>query len=565
MEDTKKDPNIESATETEVKTAVEAEANAAAEAEAEVASDSKKRRKFHILPNNIGQWIFTIFIFVAEALFMLFIFVLDILPFSYVMAILAFLVVVDFIALLLFNGRHNREAKSLVGMIIIVFMLNLLLVGDYYIYNTYDTLEKISELRGSWEYYEVIALKDGSYTDVHDIKGKDVNVVSMRSKQLTEAKERLVTQAEVNYVKSSNLLEVGYKLVDEKGETHDDLILLSKSEDKILKQNIEGYRENTQPIYKIKVQKRADDSSKRVDVTKDSYNILISGIDSWGTIDEGGLSDVNMVMTVNPTTREVLLTSIPRDSYVTLHSYGEKDKLTHSGIYGEEETKATIEDFLDIDINYTIRVNFSMLCDLIDAIGGIDVYSDEDFYSSVKGWHYKKGWHHMGGHYALWFARERKSFAMGDMKRNENQQKVLKALIKKVTSSKVILTRYSSILNVVEDEMSTDMTDKDLRKLAKMQLKDMKKWTVNRTNIIGTTGGAPCFSMGGQTLSCVFPDEETVEEAKQAIHDTMFPVDNTQTIHEQKESQESETEATKASDESDESETDSTESSTEAL
>ena len=530
--------------------------------------DSKRRffRNFHILPDKISQSIFVLLILFAEALFLLFLLALDILPFKYLLAVIALFVAVDVIALIMFNSKKRRDIKSLIGMIIVVFMMNLLLVGDYYMYNTYDTLEKISTLRGSWEYYQVVALKDGSYQDVHDIKGKDVNVVGMRSKQLTEAKERLVTKEEVNYVKTSNLLEAGHKLVDENGETHDELILLSKSEDKILKQNIEGYKDNTQAIYKIKVQKRANDNSKRVEVTKDSFNVLISGIDSWGTIDQGGLSDVNMIMTVNPTTRQVLLTSIPRDSYVTLHSYGEKDKLTHSGIYGEEETKATIEDYLDIDINYTIRVNFSMLCDLIDAIGGIDVYSDEDFYSSVKGWHYKKGWHHMGGHYALWFARERKSFAMGDMKRNENQQIVLQALIKKVTSSKVILTRYSSILNVVEDEMKTDMTDNDLRKLAKMQLHDMKKWTVTRTNITGTTGGAPCFSMGGQTLSCVFPDEETVEKAKQAIHDTMFPVDNTQTLQEQKESKASETqESTEATDETDATDvtdTDSTEEST---
>ena len=164
-----------------------------------------------------------------------------------------------------------------------------------------------------------------------------------------------------------------------------------------------------------------------------------------------------------------------------------------------------------------------MLCDIIDAVDGIRVYNDIDFYSSVKGWHYTEGWHDMDGHYALWFARERKSFEDGDMKRNENQQKVMEALLKKVTSSTVILTRYTSMLNVVEDEMATDLTDKDLKKLAKMQLSDMKKWTIEKVNITGPTGGAPCYSMGGQQLSCVFPSEESVNEAKKKIHDVMYP------------------------------------------
>ena len=257
--------------------------------------------------------------------------------------------------------------------------------------------------------------------------------------------------------------------------------------------------------------------------------MLISGLDSWGTIDQGGLSDVNMVMTVNPQTRQILLTSIPRDSYIPLHSYGAKDKLTHSGIYGSDETRMTIEDLLDIDINYTIRVNFSMLVDLINAIDGMDVYSAYAFESAITDWTYEEGWNHCTGKKALYFARERKAFTDGDMQRNKNQQKVLEATLKKVTSSKVIMTRYTKILDAVEDEMWTDMSDKDLRRLAKMQLRNMnKKWVVNKVNITGSTGGAPCFSMGNQNLSVVFPTEESIENAKSAIHDIMYPVENAQ-------------------------------------
>ncbi|MCR5034920.1 MAG: LCP family protein, partial [Clostridia bacterium] len=195
---------------------------------------------------------------------------------------------------------------------------------------------------------------------------------------------------------------------------------------------------------------------------------------------------------------------------------------------GEEETKKTIEDFLDIDINYSITVNFSMLVDLIDAIDGIDVYSDYEFTSAIHDCSYTKGWNHLNGKPALYFARERKAFPDGDMQRNKNQQKVLKATIEKVTSSKVIMTRYSSILNSVEDKMYTDLSDRDLKKLARLTLRTMKtKWAVKTVNVTGGTGGAPCFSMGNQQLSVVFPSDESVEKAKTAIHDIMFPVDNT--------------------------------------
>lgn len=520
-------------------------------------------KRFSILPKSTGLAIAMLVAGFAEVIFLAFVLALDVLPFKYLAAVIVLLLAIDAIIVFLATSVSKHGTRRIGCLVIIFFMLITLLGGDYYIYSTNDTLNKISENRDTWEYYNVMVNAESSYQKARDIQGKAVYVTDMDSKQLKEAKERLITKSEVEYYKEPNFVAVGERLISwdvdkadlddakdagEKKETvamtgsgkeladteadsvadmdvepKEAIILVSESQNKILQSSIEGFKKNTRTIYKIKVKKRANDNSKAVNVTEDSFNVLISGLDSWGTIDQGGLSDVNMVMTVNPTTRSILLTSIPRDSYIPLHSYGARDKLTHSGLYGEEETKATIEDFLGIDINYTIRVNFSMLCDIIDAVGGIRVYNDIDFYSSVKGWHYTEGWHDMKGHYALWFARERKSFKDGDMKRNENQQKVMEALIKKVTSSTVILTRYTSILNVVEDEMATDLTDKDLKKLAKMQLSDMKKWHIEKMNITGSTGGAPCFSMGGQQLSCVFPSEETVNEAKKKIHDVMYP------------------------------------------
>ena len=520
-------------------------------------------KKFSILPKSTGLAIAMLVAGFAETVFLAFVLALDVLPFKYLAAGIVLLLAIDGLIVFLATSVSKHGTRRIGCLVIIFFMLITLLGGDYYIYSTNDTLNKISENRDTWEYYNVMVNAESSYQKAADIKGKAVFVTDMDSKQLKEAKERLITKADVEYYKEPNFVAVGEHLISwdvaenelddakdagEKKETAamtgsgseladteadsvadtdvdpmEAIILVSESQNKILQSNIKGFKKNTRTIYRIKVKKRANDNSKAVNVTEDSFNVLISGLDSWGTIDQGGLSDVNMVMTVNPTTRSILLTSIPRDSYIPLHSYGARDKLTHSGLYGEEETKATIEDFLGIDINYTIRVNFSMLCDIIDAVDGIRVYNDIDFYSSVKGWHYTEGWHDMDGHYALWFARERKSFEDGDMKRNENQQKVMEALLKKVTSSTVILTRYTSILNVVEDEMATDLTDKDLKKLAKMQLSDMKKWTIEKVNITGPTGGAPCYSMGGQQLSCVFPSEESVNEAKKKIHDVMYP------------------------------------------
>ena len=544
-------------------------------------------RKLKFIPKSTGLRILLLATGLAEVLFLVLLLVLNVLPALYIVLIIAAILLIDAIMLQLMNGVKYRRTKTLLAMVIAALILNVTLIGDVYVYSTYDTLKKISAWHDTWEYYNVVALKEGSYQKIGDVKGKTVYTVDMESKQLTEASERLITKEEVEIETVSGLLNLGQKLVDDGSNVsdkdvselasateeeiaqaadelaeeeakakdkekkadgdeksaaaannntaaniklNDNVILVSNSGYKLIKSNIKGFKKNTEVIYKIKVKKRGDDTSKAVDVTKDSFNVLISGLDSWGTIDEGGLCDVNMVMTVNPQTRQVLLTSIPRDSYIPLHSFGAKDKLTHSGIYGSEETRKTLEDFLGVDINYTIRVNFSMLVDLINAIDGIDVYSDYAFESAITDWTYEKGWNHCTGKKALYFARERKAFSDGDMQRNKNQQKVLEATLKKVTSSKVIMTRYTKILDSVEDEMWTDMSDKDLRRLAKMQLSNMsKKWEVKKVNIVGSTGGAPCYSMGNQNLSCVFPTEESVEEAKSAIHDIMYPVDNTKT------------------------------------
>ena len=485
---------------------------------------------FRLMPRSLGLRIVMGIGLAAEAFFVILLLVLNILPSTYTIAILAALLAIDVLLVLLINASKKTNLMRVTGLIIFMLLMNLLLVGDFYIYSTYDTMQKISKYRATWEIYNVITLRGGKYNQIGDINGEKVKVLDMDSKQLTEAKERLVTKENVSYEKSKSLITLGREILPEKGDRKDVIILATNPQYKTLSNQIAGFQNSTQSIYKIKVRKRSDDSTKRIDVRVDSFNVLISGKDIWGKLksDKSGLSDVNMVMTVNPKTKHVLLTSIPRDSYVPLHSYGEKDKLTHTGIYGEEETKKTIEDFLDIDINYGITVNFSMLVDLIDAIGGIDVYSEYEFDSAIHDCHYKKGWNHLKGKPALYFARERKAFADGDMQRNKNQQKVLKATIEKVTSSKVIMTRYSSILNSVEDKMYTDLSDRDLRMLARLTIRSMHTgWKVDTVNITGGTGGAPCFSMGNQNLSCVFPSEESVEEAKTAIHDTMFPVDNT--------------------------------------
>ena len=266
-------------------------------------------------------------------------------------------------------------------------------------------------------------------------------------------------------------------------------------------------------ISSITGQKGAD----RVNVTRQSFNVLITGMDTEGSIDEKSRSDVNMIATVNPISKEILLTSIPRDYYVLIEGKpGQEDKLTHSGLYGVQCTEETVEALTGIEINYYLKVNYSTLITLVDSLGGIDVDSDYDFYFTPdKSYHFKKGINHLNGDEALKFARERYSFVDGDLQRNRDQQKVLMGIIDKLTSNRKILFKYTSILNSLDDKIEMNMNKSEINALVRMQLVEMPRWKIKQQAITGEISPItkPCMSMGGEYASVVLKDQDSINEA----------------------------------------------------
>ncbi len=263
-----------------------------------------------------------------------------------------------------------------------------------------------------------------------------------------------------------------------------------------------------------------------VSVTEEPFNIYITGIDQWES--EKGLdlerSDVNMIVTVNPVTKKVLLTSIPRDSYVKLHTAQQMDKLTHTGIYGVDETINTVEDWLGIDLNYYVKMNFSAAVEIIDALGGVKVYSPVAFDSSLKDYHYKKGWQYLGGYKALYFARERHAFEGEDSARVENQQIIVKAVIKKMTSSTALLTNYGEVMSAASRNMRTNMSSDDMLALVKMQLTDLSEWDVQTQKLEGEYGEDYVASLTqSQKFSVYNVDPASEKKCMDAVNKVMNP------------------------------------------
>lgn len=266
--------------------------------------------------------------------------------------------------------------------------------------------------------------------------------------------------------------------------------------------------------------------AKRVDVTEEPFNVYVTGIDQWN--DEKGYdlerSDVNMIVTVSPKTRTIMLTSIPRDSYVPLHRTGTMDKLTHTGIYGVDETLNTVEDWMGIKLNYYVKVNFDACVDVVDAIGGIDIYNPKAFKGSLNNHPYPKGNLHLMGRGALYYARERKAYGSEDQLRVKNQQVVMKAMLDKLMSSKTLLTKYGDIVEAVSGEMETNFPDDDLRALVKMQLSDLSKWNIKTQRMSGKYDMAVVASMDSSNEYLVLKvKKKTFNKCVEGINKTMNP------------------------------------------
>ena len=269
----------------------------------------------------------------------------------------------------------------------------------------------------------------------------------------------------------------------------------------------------------VTAKKKAEDA---VDVTSKPFNIYISGMDTTGKITEEARSDVNMIITVNPKNHKVLMTSIPRDYLVELQN-GEKDKLTHTGLMGIDETTSDVEDLLGIKINYYVKVNYNTLKDLVNSIGGITINSDKAFISYIGKYRFVEGENQLDGAKALAYARERHAYSDGDNHRVRNQQEVLKAIVKKLTGSTTLLTRYNKILKYLAPTMEMNLTRAEVKALVKFQLGKNPKWKFESNSLEGFDAFSTVYSAGNQQLYVMKPDEESIMKARQKIKEIEHP------------------------------------------
>ena len=466
--------------------------------------------------------IWSVVYIVLLALFIFMLFSADILPIILLIPIVLILILISvfiFPELFFYNIKKKRK---IIAIIVATVLIPILAYGSIGLGSVAGFFSAITSGVDQTMTFYVITRKDSDLKKIEDIDGHTVGTYVSEEPIYMAARKKLSEKVNVDYQTSPSIEEMANSTLVGGFES----TLMSQSHYETLSDKVDGFKKGTKILYEFKIKLAEADLAKHVNVRKEPFNIYISGLDVSGTIDVTSRSDVNMIMTVNPKTNKILLTSIPRDTVITMRDKGgATDKLTHTGIYGIGCSLAAIEDLTGLDMNYYVKVNYTTVKKVVDAIGGIDVKSDYDFrtHGMKPMYHFKKGMNHLDGENALAFARERKSFPDGDIQRNRNQAKVMQAIIKKASSSTTILLNSTSILNQTKDYMQINMTQKEIKDLIKMQLAKNPDWSFKRQNMEGSSTLMQCYSTGSYNVSVVQVSEESLTKCVNKIKNVMDP------------------------------------------
>lgn len=450
---------------------------------------------------------------------------INVLPTKLLFLITIVFVLLDAIFALLLCYYTRAVVSKIICVVITLVLIFGSCMGGYYISKTGSLLTNITNVTKHAKNTVSVVVKQSS-----DIKNKSqlngLSVGTLRtigtqgsSKALKELSKDGIVMNQSEYDSLSAMLEAFYN-----GEV-DSIIINESSRSQIL--DVESYADfdnNTRVVYQTSYKVENTDKAYAVsDITSKPFNILISGSDTRGGFDENGRSDVIMVATVNPKTSTILLTSVPRDFYVTTACdaadgcmQGALDKITHTGIHGTNTTKRTVEQLLGVEINYTFKVGFDTVTDLVDALGGVDVYVEPGYAVSTSTFSVHEGVNHLNGHDALEYARERYAYTEGDRQRTKNQQQVLMGIVNEATKPSVI-TKYASIMDAMANTFSTTMSNEEISDLIKHQINNNPKWKMEQYMVDGTGDTLMCAELG-DAASVMVPDQSTVKIAKDKIN-----------------------------------------------
>jgi len=438
-----------------------------------------------------------------SAIFLILIYFIGVFPLDYFLFFLGIVGVIDACLVFRLLKKGNKKIISCIFSGILSFAFA---IGIVYEINTLDFLKLFGANNYITENYLVIVMDKSSYKDVKELKNRDMGVLKL-DEDNSSAEEKLAKRVSVNYVGYNDTNKIRDALLDKEVEA----ILIEESFYLIIAEETENFEKETRIIYEFTVDILIEIEKDETDIINEPFSFYISGIDTYGTINSVARSDVNIVVSINPNTNKILITTIPRDYYVDLYDKNSKDKLTHAGVFGINTSQKSVEMLLDVKINYYIKVNFTSLINIVDALGGINVDSKYDF-TSKDGYIYFKGNNNLNGEKALSFVRERKAFAGGDRVRGQNQQAVLVGMINKALDPSIIV-KYPTLLKAVDGNFITNIDNGQVTNFIKWQIANKPTWNIESISLNGSDSYEYTYTSKSTKTYVMLPDENTLNDA----------------------------------------------------
>lgn len=434
-------------------------------------------------------------------------------PTKYLMAVIIVLLILFGVT---FGLQYVKNKVYIVGIVLSIILSILQAIGIVYMLKADKLMADVGGANYKTDNMIVVVKKDNPASNLMDASMYRFGTQTAVDQENTQTMLDNINKAlgrEVKVEQYGTVQELANALL----EGRVDAAVYNQALDGLITDSIEDYSEQVRVLYQYGIETELEQETADVE---EPFNVYISGIDVDGPITTNSRSDVNIIMTVNPNTKKILLTTTPRDYYVQIPDISgeQRDKLTHAGIYGVDASMRTLEQLYGIDISYYARVNFSSLVKIVDTLGGVDV--DSDFEFTAGGYQFKQGMNHLDGKQALAFSRERYSFEDGDNQRGKDQEKVLTAILNKAMSP-AILSNASALIADVSDSVQTNMTKEEMTKFIKMQLNDGASWTIESQAASGNGDTQACYSSGDQPLYVMWPDEAVVQSISAKMNEIL--------------------------------------------
>ena len=467
----------------------------------------KRRRRRKSNRHTIGK-IMAIIQIVLSVVFMAVLFMINVLPMKYMAIVFGILLFLDMFSL----GSQFTRSAHVIGKIDCILMCILLILGNVYLIRTNATLFSITNNTYKVDRIAIAVLNSDPAQTIEDASGYTFGAQVIGGSDKVEQAIDQITKELGQDLYYENY-EDPYAMVQNLYDGNIQAIIYNTAYDSSLTERFPSFSQDVRELKHIEIKTEVQNiSGDKKDVTKVPFTVFISGIDTEGSISTTSRSDVNMLVTVNPTTHQILMTSIPRDYYVQLPGISGEyyDKLTHAGLYGADCSMNTLAQLFGIDIDYYAKVNFTTLRDMVNALGGVDLDSRYEF-TTISGEYFVEGMNYgVDGSSALAFARERYNLPNGDNDRVINQQIVLKAIINKCMSP-AILTGYMGIMDSLSDSFETSLSQQQISSLVRMQLDQGSGWEILSSRVVGTGDENTCYSSGDNLLYVMVPDYSSVE------------------------------------------------------